>query len=395
VVQVWISEAKKFTPDIRVTKLSGTPDVRRQILLDSDNWDVLVTNYAIVRNDIDQIHMVKFDSIILDEAQQIKNPQAQVTVCIKSIDAENRIALTGTPLENRLLDLWSIVDFLLPQFLGDEQDFLARYDGSRFGRERLAKRIAPLMLRRTKDAVAPELPPRSEEVVILPMSEKQQSVYNGYLSEARRVAQSKGTMAVLAALTRLRQICCHPQLVTDPEKDGMKQLDSAKLDCLLGMIEELTSEGHSALIFSQFVGMLDIIEEEMKKRKQSYFKIIGQTSTDKRQKQVDAFNKCKDPSVFLLSLRAAGTGLTLTKADYVFIFDPWWNPAVENQAIDRTHRIGQDKPVMAYRLVMAGSVEEKVLAMQDEKRQLFEEMIEGTEQMPTGLTAQDLIALLD
>lgn len=393
VVAVWINEGKRFTPDLRIVPLTGSPEQRKEIIEAPETWDMLVTNYAIVRNDFDRLQPLKFDTVILDEAQQIKNPEAQITRCIKALQTRQRVALTGTPLENRPLDLWSIVDFLNPGYLGDDDDFKRRYTETRQARELLSKKLSPLMLRRTKTAVAPELPPRIEENLFLPLADSQQMVYDEQLAEARISAQEGGFMQILAALTKLRQTCCHPAL-SRPEDEDTSHLHSSKMDCLLDMLDELLQEGHSALVFSQFVSMLDLLEEEMKKRRIDYHKIVGATPTAKRMEIVDSFNNSAKPSVFLLSLRAAGTGLTLTKADYVFIYDPWWNPAVENQAIDRTHRIGQDKRVIAYRLIAEGTVEEKVIAMQDEKRQLFEELVEGTQSMPAGLKAEDLISLL-
>jgi superfamily II DNA or RNA helicase len=392
VVSVWVKEAQRFTRELRVRALVGSPDQRREMLEHRGSWDVLVTNYAIVRNDFDRLQAVRFETVILDEAQQIKNPEAQITRCVKGLQTRHRVALTGTPLENRLLDLWSIVDFLVPGYLGDTDYFKVRYTETRQGREYLSRKMSPLMLRRTKDAVAPELPPRMEENLLLPLADSQNLVYQEALAEARNNVQQGGMMQILAALTKLRQICCHPRLIDKTGKNSY--LESAKLDTLLEMLEELLEEGHSALVFSQFVGMLDIIEEKLKERDTTYFKIIGATPAPQRATIVDQFTNSPVPSVFLLSLRAAGTGLTLTKADYVFIYDPWWNPAVENQAIDRTHRIGQDKPVFAYRLIAEGTVEEKVIAMQDEKRQLFAEMVDGAAQLPAGLKVEDLLALL-
>ncbi len=394
VVSVWLNEARHFTPKLKVRGYVGSPEERQLILDEIGKWDILVANYAIVRNDFEKLKDLSLGMVILDEAQQIKNPDAQITRSIKNLHTKYRIALTGTPLENRLLDLWSIVDFLNPGYLEDQDSFKDRYVNTTFGHEKLARRIAPLMLRRTKHDVAPELPARIEEHMLLPMTERQGEFYERQLAMARKDVQNGGFMQVLAALTRLRQICCHPSLVSGNGKASFGEMDSGKLECLVEMLEELVAEGHSALVFSQFTSMLQLIEDQMTARGIEYFKIIGATPTSRRAEIVDNFTNSGKPSVFLLSLRAAGTGLTLTKADYVFIYDPWWNPAVENQAIDRTHRIGQDKPVIAYRLITENSVEEKVMALQAEKRQLFEELVDGAKQLPVGLTAEDLVSLL-
>lgn len=388
VVAVWLDEAARFCPALRCVPYVGSPEERPALLQRAD-WDVLVANYALVRNDAEQFAAVEFDYVILDEAQQIKNPNAQIAQIVKQLRTSHALALTGTPLENRLLDLWSIVDFVNPEFLGSQETFCLEYEQLQ-RRSELAHRIAPVMLRRTKQAVAPELPPRTEELLKVEMGEEQRLLYDTELLRAREIVRDRGPIEILAALTRLRQICCHPTLLLkEPNEIG-----SAKLDAMMQMVEEILDEGHSALIFSQFTSMIALLEDALGETPS--FTITGQTPTKDRARLVKQFSESEDPRVFLLSLRAAGTGLTLTKADYVFIFDPWWNPAVERQAIDRTHRIGQDKPVIAYRLVAADTVEERVLALQREKAELFADVMADAERepLPQRLTAADLELLL-
>lgn len=403
VVAVWLEQAERFCPRLRVRAYAGPPEKRAAVLATGD-WDLLVTNYSLLRNDIDQLAARPYAVVVLDEAQQIKNPEAQVSLAVRQLRTPRPLALTGTPLENRLLDLWSIMQFVMPGYLGDRDRFLARYDGG--GAAALAKTIAPFTLRRLKENVAAELPPRTEEVLHVELGEAQQSVYDARLALAREELKAKGPMQVLAALTRLRQICCDPRLLPAEERAAMGGLleagaakaASAKLDCLLELADELLGEGHSLLVFSQFTGMLDLMAGALTAAGLPHLTITGETPVPERERRVRQFQESPSPQVFLLSLKAAGTGLTLTKADYVVIYDPWWNPAVERQAIDRTHRIGQTRPVMAYRLVATGSVEEKILALQKEKAELFAAVMADAEAgaaLPGRLGMDDLVRLLE
>ena len=389
VVAVWLDQAARFCPGLRIKAYEGTPE-RRAAILTAGDWDVLVANYAIVRNDAELLLSASYDFVVLDEAQQIKNPDALIAQTVFRLRTPRPLALTGTPLENRLLDLWSIMNFVNPGFLGDRDVFSQRYEGSN-RRGALAKAIAPVILRRLKETVARELPPRTEEVLRVRFGEEQQRLYDAELLRAREVVKSHGPIEILAALTRLRQLCCHPELLLkQPSAAG-----AAKLDELLELVTEVMDEGHSILVFSQFTEMLAIIQREFETRQIAYLKITGETPTPERARLVQEFTDNPAPQAFLLSLRAAGTGLTLTKADYVVIYDPWWNPAVERQAIDRTHRIGQDKPVMAYRLVAEGTVEDKILALQQEKAELFAAVMADSERsLPPRLTAADFARLL-
>jgi len=388
VVGVWQQESQRFTPSLKVQSLVGSPEQRKQALADSSN-QLLICTYAVMRNDIQALRTSQWDLAIFDEAQQLKNPDAAVSIAARALPAAGRVAVTGTPLENRLRDLWSLIDLLNPGYLGRQRDFEDEYTFSARNRVRLQKQLAPLILRRTKEEVAPDLPARTEELLTVPMTDQQRRLYD----ETRRRAREEGggPMQVFAQLTRLRQICCHPALVSG----SLAAAESAKLGVLMERLEELRDAGHSSLVFSQFVKMLHIIEAALKAAHIPYQIITGDTPAAVRQKRIETFTKADIPMVFLLSLRAAGTGLTLTKADYVFLYDPWWNPAVEQQAIDRAHRIGQDKPVVAYRLATADSVEERVLKLQQEKRALFAEVIDGATALPPGLSLSDMASLLD
>ena len=400
VISVWVNECHKFTPNITILNSSEVSRTNRKTLINkSENWDVSVTSYALLRNDIDQLKNRHFHAIILDEAHYIKNPETEICRAVKKLNSDHRIALTGTPLENKLIDLWSIIDFLNPGFLGSLNEFKSSYTNSFIPPEIFKQRISPLILRRTKREVETELPERTEEIISMPLSAMQAKLYKTELESIRKSLNKNGIFEIFAGLTRLRQICCDARLL----KTSMQQSDSedtadfsysAKLACLIDRLLELRETNHSVLIFSQFTSMLELIETELNRHNFNIFKITGKTPVKKRTGYVEEFQESTNPSVFLLSLKAASTGLTLTRADYVFIYDPWWNPAVENQAIDRTHRIGQDKPVIAYRLVVENTIEEKIILMQNEKRKLFSEVIENQTHTASNLSADDLIELL-
>ena len=391
VVGVWLEQAALFCPELRCAAYAGPAEERGRVLTKGE-WDLLVTNYALARIDADELLAHTYAFVILDEAQHIKNPDSQVARAVKQLRTPHPLALTGTPLENRLLDLWSIMDFLNPDFLVDRDTFAQTYDSAEGKRSDLARRIAPMILRRTKEAVAPELPPKTQEVLHVELTEAERKIYDAELVRARAAVKAKGPMEVLAALTRLRQVCCHPDLLL---KDGTFR-QSSKLDTLTEMVEEILSEDHSALVFSQFTSMLALMEKALEEAGVPTLKLTGRTRTADRARLVREFNESGKEKVFLLSLRAAGTGLNLTRADYVFVYDPWWNPAVERQAIDRAHRIGQESHVFAYRLVASGTVEEKVLALQAEKAELFADVMSETERapIPRKLTPADLAALV-
>jgi SNF2 family DNA or RNA helicase len=394
VLHNWRREAERFTPGLKVLVMESGParhNLRKQI----PDYDLIVTNYALLRRDLEALQKYTFRAVILDEAQFIKNPDAQITQSVKQLNATHRLALTGTPIENRLLDLWSIVDFVQPGYLGTQQKFLEKYEPhgenveeQRIARRRLSAKLRPLLLRRLKRDVARDLPERIEERRDCDLGDEQRKLY---LSELRRSREqvmdmvreqglNKSTMHVLAALTRLRQICCHPQLVGSDTASG-------KTETFFELIEPLMAQNHKVLVFSQFVQMLRILEKECQIRGIPTHILTGETKH--RQDVTQAFQNDPNGSVFLLSLRAAGTGLNLTTASYVVLYDPWWNPAVEAQAIDRSHRIGQTRTVNAYRLISPGTVEEKIWDLQQRKAQTIADVL-GEQGFASNLTSTDL-----
>jgi superfamily II DNA or RNA helicase len=396
VLHNWRREANRFAPGLKVLVLeSGAArhNLRKQI----PQHDVIVTNYALLRRDLEELQKFAFRAVILDEAQFIKNPGAQVTQSVKQLKSEHRLALTGTPLENRLLDLWSIVDFIQPGYLGNQEHFIETYEpkggqdaegAQRIARRRLSAKLRPLLLRRLKKHVAKDLPDRIEQRRDCPLGDEQRKLYLAELRRSRdqimqAVAEqglNKSKMHVLAALTRLRQVCCHPQLVGNDSPSG-------KTETLFELLDSLVAEGQKVLVFSQFVQMLQLMEKECHSRNISTHILTGQTKD--RQEVVQAFQNDPNPGVFLLSLRAAGTGLNLTTASYVVLYDPWWNPAVEAQAIDRSHRIGQTQTVNAYRLIAPGTVEEKIWELQQSKAQTIADVL-GEEGFARSLSKADL-----
>ena len=390
VVPVWVQQSAMFCREMKTVAMVGNT-ITRQKILARDEYDLLVTHYGLVRSDVANLSQISFDFIVLDEAQAIKNPDAQVSSAVRALEAGCRMALTGTPLENSISDLWSIMDFTNPGLLGKRDDFLSRY-GNTSGKELVTRRLNMLMIRRTKEMVAPELPPKTEELLTVEMPSEMRKAYNKELVKARLSADSYSTVNILAAITRLRMFCCAPELL-----EGYQEtLTSPKVEMLMEQLDALLGSGHSVLVFSQFTSMLKLIERRLDDAQINHRMITGEVPVEKRARIVQEFEEDKNPSVFLLSLKAAGTGLTLTKADYVFLFDPWWNPAVENQAIDRTHRIGQDKPVFAYRLIVRDSIEEKVLQIVEAKRQLFAEVIDNVDASgnDSRLTLEELRGLL-
>ena len=395
VVHNWREEANRFTPSLKVLIMeSGAArhGIRKQI----PEHDLIVTNYALLRRDLEALQKFSFSVVILDEAQFIKNPDAQITHSVKQLAADQHLALTGTPLENRLLDLWSIVDFIQPGYLGTQQKFREKYeprgenaeDEQRIARRRLSARLRPLMLRRMKKEVAHDLPDRIEQRQDCELGEAQRKLYLAELRRSREQVMNtvadkglgRSTIHVLAALTRLRQICCHPQLVGNDAASG-------KTDTLFELLEPLMAEGQKVLLFSQFVQMLKILEKECAARQIPTHLLTGETKD--RQQVTQAFQNDPSGAVFLLSLRAAGTGLNLTTASYVVLYDPWWNPAVEAQAIDRSHRIGQTNTVNAYRLIAPGTVEEKIWELQQRKAQTIADVL-GEQGFASNLSQTDL-----
>jgi len=394
----WEREAERFTPGLKTFVWHGQDRKERAEQLKT--VDLVLTSYALVRRDAEELSKVGFRYLILDEAQNIKNADSATAQACKGIPSEQRLALTGTPLENRLSELWSIFDFLMPGFLGSQSGFSDRYEhpiqvqGEVEVRERLRKRIRPFILRRLKTEVAKELPPKTETVAYCEMEAAQAALYREVLEQSRRKVYDsidkhgfgKSRVSILAALMRLRQVCCDPRLLKLPP--GTALPPSAKLLRFEALVDDLMAEGHRALVFSQFTEMLELLKGRSEERGIPYLSLDGRTKD--RMSRVDQFNDPNGPPVFFISLKAGGTGLNLTAADYVIHYDPWWNPAVEDQATDRTHRIGQTKAVFSYKLITRGTVEEKILSLQQRKRDLAAGVLGGESDLSGALTERDV-----
>ena len=447
----WLREAARFTPHLRTLDLTG-PD-RAENFARRGEYDLLITSYAILRRDIELYRTAEFSLIVLDEAQHIKNRGSQNAQSAKALRGKHRLILTGTPLENSVLDLWSLFDFLLPGYLGTAAEFKERYEAPLTKApeprlmERLRQRVKPFFLRRTKEEVLTELPPKLEFPTLCELTGEQREVYRAVLAQGRREVfensdkagrkSGRDRLAVLTTLLRLRQVCCHLDLLPQgdvshggggrgedrgtEEKTATKlrgvlrtavvrsqtpaegskfgnegagrwKEPSAKMDRTFELLDEAIDGGHRVLLFSQFVRMLHLLRDEAKRREIPFCYLDGQTV--ERQAEVDRFQNDSAIPLFFISLKAGGTGLNLTGADTVIHFDPWWNPAVEEQATSRAHRMGQSRRVQAYKLIAAGTVEEKIQALQARKRELFEASLGGDEAFVDKLTGDDLEELL-
>ncbi|MDX2080688.1 MAG: DEAD/DEAH box helicase [Terrimicrobiaceae bacterium] len=394
----WRQEATRFRPGLRVVTLAGAG--REALFQQVAGADLVVTSYATLRRDLEKYRDVRFATVVLDEAQHIKNPDSQNARAACALDADARFILTGTPLENSIRDLWSLFEFLLPGHLGTRKDFQERYekpilDGERGATwDRLVRRVQPWMLRRRKADVLSELPPKIEQVVTVEMTAAQKTAYTELQIAARagidalRQANSGAArMRVLTALLRLRQAACDLRLL------GVESAEpSGKMDALLELLGEAVDGGHRVLVFSQFTAMLDLIEPALNAAGHAFVRLDG--STRDRQAVVERFQGDPTIPVFLISLKAGGAGLNLTAADTVIHFDPWWNPAAEAQATDRAHRIGQENVVTSIKLIARDTVEDRVLDLQTRKRSLLAGLLDA-EELPSALTGDDLLAIVD
>lgn len=397
----WMSELARFAPTLDAVAILGTKSARRKLIQAASEHDVLVTSYDLMRRDVDDLAQQQFARMVLDEAQYIKNPTTKVARAAKSIPARVRFALTGTPIENRTAELWSIFDFLMPGLLGTREVFAKEYEGPIEGGEgrptqRLRCLVAPFILRRLKTDVLTDLPEKTENVIVAHMTGEQEKLYRSSQDLiARQVAHElpeefkKRKLQILAELTRLRQICCDPALVYENYTG-----DSAKLDTCLELVADAVDGGHQVLLFSQFTSMLDIIARELEKHGISAFMLTGSTSKEERRRLVERF-QAGDVPVFLISLRAGGVGLNLTAADVVIHYDPWWNLAAQNQATDRAHRIGQNRAVSVFKLICADTIEERIIRMQESKRELAESLLSGKGIQSAKLTREDILGLLE
>ena len=396
----WELEAKKFAPELKILVYSGTQRLK-------DPWkfrgyDIVLTSYGIVRLDIDILKDFYFNYVILDESQAIKNPTSNIAMAVNRLKSKRRLILTGTPVENSTMDLWSQMNFVNPGLLGNQTLFKKQYllpiekQNDRDKASRLNAMIKPFILRRLKSQVAKDLPEKLTNVKYSDMTAEQEKVYEevktyyrekiiGELDGGGRGSQQ---FTLLRGLTQLRQIANHPKLVRPDYTD-----DSGKLEDITYMLQETISENHKVLVFSQFVRHLTIVRAYLDENNIPYAYLDG--STKDRQAQVEKFQNDENIKVFLISLKAGGVGLNLTKAEYVFLLDPWWNPAVEAQAIDRAHRIGQENKVIIYKFITRGSVEEKIMALQDRKLALAGELISNEESFMKSLDNEDIRALLD
>jgi len=397
VVENWQREAAKFAPGLKILILQGAD--RHTRFEQIPNADIALTSYALLHRDLEVFTQHRFHILALDEAQHIKNPGAIVSGAVRQLDSNHRLCLSGTPVENHLGELWSLMDFLMPGLLGTSETFTNTYrnpierNGSATKSKALAARVGPLILRRTKHDVAKELPPKTEIVHTIELVEQQKDLYETVratmdkkVRDALALQGTQSQIVFLDALMKLRQICCHPQLL----KDQSHASESSKFEFLTDLLETLRKEKHRVLLFSQFTSMLAIIEEHLDEIGCSYLKLTGETKD--RQSLVERFQG-GEAEIFLISLKAGGTGLTLTGADTVIHYDPWWNPAAENQATDRAYRIGQDKPVFVHKLICKNTVEERIQQMQGKKDDLATDLLSGATQQLT-LTQETLENLL-
>ncbi len=400
----WVAEAKKFTPGLKVVALHGAG--RHDRFEDIPQSNLVITSYALIRRDAERYREFEFDTLVLDEAQHIKNRQTQNAQAVKALRTAHRLVLTGTPMENSVLDLWSIFDFLMPGYLGSAMDFRERYeqpitrDKDEAVQARLGRRLRPFILRRLKTEVAKDLPAKLEQVSFCELTDEQTEIYKQVLAVSRKEVMdavganglAKSKMIVLNALLRLRQICCDPRLL---KLDNAEFTDdsSGKLAMFGELLEEAIDGGHRVLVFSQFVSMLTLLKDKLTAEQIEFCYLDGATTN--RGAVVEKFQANATIPVFLISLKAGGVGLTLTGADTVVHFDPWWNPAVEDQATDRAHRIGQTRVVTSYKLISRGTVEEKILALQQKKRAIIKATLGGEDSLAENLTWEEIQGLFE
>lgn len=402
----WKNEIEKFAPNIKTLVIHGGAEERKSQIESIEKYNLVITSYDLLKRDIEiyENQNYEFKYIIADEAQYIKNNNTQNAKTIKEIKSETRFALTGTPIENSLSELWSIFDFIMPGYLYNYKKFKELYEtpivkeNSEWAIKRLKMLIEPFILRRTKKEVLTELPDKTITVLNNEMQDEQLKIYMSYLANARREVNQelqangfeKSQMKILALLMRLRQICCHPSLFLSNYRG-----ESSKLNQCMELIKDAIMSGHKILLFSGYSSMLEIIENELKKENIKYFKLTGQTKVGDRIKLVDEFNNNNEIKIFLISLKAGGTGLNLIGADMVIHYDPWWNLSAENQATDRTYRIGQKKNVQVYKLITKDSIEERIYELQEKKANLAKAMLSTEATFINRLSKEDILALFE
>lgn len=393
----WKNEFKKFAPSMKICILHGDKDERQEILNDVKEYDVILTTYGTLKNDEEKYEKIKFDYCILDEGQNIKNPLAQSTKSVKNIKAENKFILTGTPIENNLIELWSIFDFIMPGYLDNVHNFKNRFMNKENTAIELQKYIKPFMLRRLKKDVITELPEKIEKNYYVELTKDQKKVYASYVEDIKEKMEnnefSDDKITIFSYLTKLRQLCLDPSVVLDNYKGK-----SGKIEEAVSLIKDNICDNHKILLFSQFTSVLKNISKCLSANKIEHFYLDGSTSAGKRLELVEEFNNNDETKVFLISLKAGGTGLNLTSADIVIHFDPWWNPAVEDQATDRAHRIGQKNVVQVFKLISEGTVEDKILNLQEKKKQLIKDVLDSDYKQDNilgSLSKEELIELFE
>lgn len=397
----WSNEMDRFAPELPVRMIVGTAEERAALLKETENGEILITSYDLLRRDLDIYENMDFSCQVIDEAQYIKNHNTQASKAVKGIKAGFKLALTGTPIENRLSELWSIFDYIMPGFLHSYQRFKSSFEapivqeGGQKTAKRLQKLIRPFILRRLKRDVLKDLPEKLEENMYVRLEGEQQKLYDAHVKRLMLMLDKhsdeefrKNKIQVLSELTRLRQICCDPALIYS-DYTG----ESAKARLCIDMIKNAVNGGHKLLLFSQFTTMLSHLCASLKEENISFYVLTGAVSKERRRKMVEAFQK-DDTSVFCISLKAGGTGLNLTAADMVVHYDPWWNLAVQNQATDRVHRIGQKNVVNVYRLIVKDTIEEKIVKLQEKKKELAEQLLDGEGMDSTDFSREELLELL-
>ncbi len=394
----WEYEFKQFSPSSNVLVIDGNVSERKEAIKNINGKQFIITSYDYLKRDIEYYNNLQFRFCIIDEAQNIKNQTTKNAKSVKSIDAQVRFALTGTPIENALSDLWSIFDFILPGYFRTYERFKREYEidivknDDEHKLKKLSMQISPFILRRTKKEVLSELPPKVEQVIYAKMDEEQKRIYQAMLLNIKRkiINPETNKFEVLSYLTRLRQVCCDPNLIIDSYMG-----ESPKLELTASLVEESINAGHKILIFSQFTSMLDLIAQKLDSIKIPYLTLIGETPKKERLDLVNKFNSSVKFNVFLISLKAGGLGLNLTSADTIIHYDPWWNVSAENQASDRAHRIGQTKTVQVMKLIMKDSIEEKIIKLQELKQQLVDNVINDEEKLISKLTYAEILSLFE
>ncbi|NAS19391.1 serine/threonine protein phosphatase [Clostridium butyricum] len=393
----WKNEFYKFAPSMKIGIVHGLKDERSEVLKNFKNYDVILTTYGTLRNDEEEYKSIKFDYCILDEGQNIKNPVAQNTTSVKNINAENRFVLTGTPIENNLIELWSIFDFLMPGYLDSVNTFKNKFVNKNDSVIELQKYIKPFMLRRLKKDVIKELPEKIEKNHYVELAKEQKKLYVSYVNDIKEKMESEefkdDKITIFSYLTKLRQLCLDPSVIYDNYKGK-----NSKSDELISILHDYIEDNHKILVFSQFTSVLKNISNKLDEEKINHMYLDGSVNASKRLELVQEFNENKNIKVFLISLKAGGTGLNLTSADIVVHFDPWWNPAVEEQATDRAHRIGQKNIVQVIKLISEGTIEDKIINMQEEKKKLINDVIDSSytsENVLKSLSSDELKSLFE